>query len=1282
MSETFSPLASAGEETFTPLRTPQRPTYNPLGLARQFSAGMAQTPLDLGLGIPALAGSDWAARNYRLGVDAINRVAGVEDPQWYEDLPGFLAREVGSAVVGLPVSAMRRGYQLMSTAPAALQAGLRGLEAITPLTLPLTRGNIALNAAGGALVGAGVQELVGTEQAARDAEIRRIAELSATERYSAPVPERETFTPVEGETFTPLDEAAPRTLAGRIVGNPYFGAALIGAGAGGAGLLAYRGIRNDQRLQAAQDAQNVVQPGLDPNSTVMRPSFTEGLAQNFVDDATMYNRGIEQMLETGAVTPDQAAQLSAYARTRFTESVRNDVINEALDIGSLPLTRSRITNSVEFEGAYTRMLPEDQAEFDALMGAANELDNRAFNAQNGRFTIYNGQRAPERVNLWDRDDADLAAIVQRAQTNPRIQDMVNLYRADADAQLQYMVDVGLKTQADVNAMKQAHPNYMFTMYNRDRIGVSGDRGIMSTTESNTPTSARTYSDQSGAIRTQSPLVSRNEAWRKLITEALVNDAMVKLARASDRMQGSLNALDKRVFGRVIPSQAPARDGFAAVSFVENGVSKKLEVSAEALQLMGSVPRATAGILSGASNAFRSFTTGAWGALLGSFMAQVSAGMAGMAITINKPRVGRAGIFDGAIRKVTGDRLGLPGDQTFLLQVAGQAVADLLAQNSQWIYNAVQRSHMNGGPLAKFLGPQGTIDLMRRMDQYYRNSNLAALRKAGGTGTGLGYDPTVRYTLQPGQQLRTPEARQAALMPKWEQIRSYEDFVNAAKQFAAKYVTPVQLQHAWGMWTQALDIISSSATSAYFKLNRGRGGATDSVIAAEARGLAGDPSAMGASRMWQGTLSALPYSNITLQSIAAAGRAAKSDPAAFIPGLIIAITTIPLLQVASAIYADMVEQENGRPVKYVAHMLMQNGQQVTGDIRMYIPGIAPEFGMRITPDYTVSPLLAATQYMVIRALGADRPEFWTPEMAPLREAFVDFMSDRTERALSESFTNAYSNVAMNPLIGAGIQASTGFDISNALNLTGPRISAPRDVGMPGYEDRQGSNDPWPRAVRDIIRNVAGASADTILSAVSTGMIAALAEGGEPVAAALDDMSIRAQGNMRQAAPLFQQQRRLVQRDAVGDILANKEAKLQSLVQGLGDITRPDTVGSGNAVRMATGVGRQPPPEDIAPYLQEAAALYNRGILPRIREQRTALQQDILSIENSPEYANNPQRRLEVINERIRGIRELNQQMYVQIQAMEADMSRRSGRQIRFDRLDPQRGLDQFPTLTVQ
>jgi hypothetical protein len=510
------------------------------------------------------------------------------------------------------------------------------------------------------------------------------------------------------------------------------------------------------------------------------------------------------------------------------------------------------------------------------------------------------------------------------------------------------------------------------------------------------------------------------------------------------------------------------------------------------------------------------------------------------------------------------------------------------------------------------------------------------------------------------------------------IQDAGGLVNYVTQAGGK-ITPVQAQRAWDMWKQALDIISGSATSAYFRLNRGRGGASDAVIAAESRGLAGDPSAMGANKLWQGFLSTTPYSNITVQGIAAQAKKANDDFSHFITSLLIATSTIPLIQIMSAILADKVEQENGRPNKYVAHMLMQNSNQALADMRVYIPGVAPEFGFRIAPDHTVMPLMALTQRLLIQILGADKPEFWSPEMAPLRDHFVEFMSDRTSNAMWSAIGTSYGQIAPNPLVAGVLEAATGANLQNALNIVNPNITVPRDVGMPGLEDRQGSNDPWPRVVRTLVTNFTGAAADTILSGLTTAFIASLAEGGEPLAAAVDDLSIRAMGNIRQAAPLLQQQRRLTQRDAVGDILVNQEKKLEEIARGLPDITRPDTVGAGSSTRLATGVGRQPPPDDIAPYLLEAGRMYSRGALPNLREQRAALQQDILSIENDPKWANNPQGRLEIINKRVQEIRQLNQMMYTQIQALETNMSLRSGRRISLERLDPQRGLDQFPSL---
>jgi hypothetical protein len=504
-----------------------------------------------------------------------------------------------------------------------------------------------------------------------------------------------------------------------------------------------------------------------------------------------------------------------------------------------------------------------------------------------------------------------------------------------------------------------------------------------------------------------------------------------------------------------------------------------------------------------------------------------------------------------------------------------------------------------------------------------------------------------------------------------------DYFSIAQQYAAK-ATPIQLERGWNMWKQTLDIMSGSATSAYFRLNRGQRGMSDTALAGEARQLSGDPSAMGRNRIWQGFLSTTPYSNITVQSVAQYGRAFKNTPENFVFGLMLASTVPPLLSLASAIYADMVEEENGRPRQYVAHLLMQSANQSTSDQLIYVPGVKPELGFRQTPDQTIRPLQALTQAIFIEMLGADKPEFWTPEMAPLRNGFVDLMADRTQRNFWAAMNTAIGQVNLNPAITAGVEIATGADLSNTVNFVNPSVRMQRDVGMVGYEDRQGSNDPIPRTLRTILEHGAGASAEPILGLITTGAIAALAEGGEPLAAAMDDLAMRQMGGLRQAAPLLQQQRRLVQRDAVGDVLQAKEASMERIVQGSADFRRPDTVGSGGSVSVE-GVGRQPPPADMIPLLAEAAAIYGRGQLKNQRERRASLQQQILAHENDPVLANNPQERLRVINEKVQQIRMLNQQMYVTVQAFEARQSLQTGRRVRLERLDPQRGLDQFPAL---
>ncbi|CAB4150505.1 hypothetical protein UFOVP568_38 [uncultured Caudovirales phage] len=1277
MAESFvDDTAGFVDDLAVPSRTPQRPTYNPIGLGRQFFAGMAQTPVDITLGIPGALGSDAAAAQYRLSVDSINNFMGVEDPQWREDLPGFIAREVGSAAVGLPARTVSGAYNLLSNAPDAVRIAARGLEAITPLTLPLTGRNIAINAVGGGLVGAGMQEMQGVEQAARDAEVRQQADAIARARYAGEIPQ-----PPATDTF--VDDAAfvddaPRTFLGRVA--PYVAPVALGLGATTGLAVGARSVLADRANRAAQQNIDITQPGRDPNSIVYEPTTAERVIQEGVSDATIFNRTVDDMLDRGTIQPPQAAELRGLASRIFTEAPRYDQIQEALDTGTLPMTGGRFLSKNEFEVPIARMTPQDRAELQAALNIGTELDNRAENLANANMATYNGVRVPARANLWDQDDAALMQRYQQYQQNPAVAAEIQRYRADMDSMLDFMQASGLKDAGAIQAMRQVNPHYVFTQYARDRLAVDNRGSLARTTESNTPLTERTRSDQSGSLRMQDPLIARNEAWRKVIDHAMVNDAIRKLAAEAPSYNAALGATERRTIGRVIAPQAPPRDGFGAVPFLDNGVQRKLEVSAEMLDLMRAAPRASMPVLSGFSNALRSFTTGVFAPIFGSFMAPVSAGMASVATALNRPKGARAGIFDSALQQATGGRIGFKGDVSFVLQTAGQFVADMTAQSSQWAFNGLQRSVLNNGILARQLGQQGATRVLQRLDNYYKNSTLSAMRRSGATGTGLSYDPATRYSLNPGLQALTPELRRQSPLkaPTLDNIRDAGGLVNYVTLLGGK-ITPVQAQRVWDMYKQTLDIMSGSATSAYFRLNRGQRQLTDTALAGETRALSGDPSAMGSNKIWQGILSTLPYSNIAIQSATQYGRAAKNSPAAFIPGLAIAVGVPTLIHVASALYADKVEIENGRPPKYVAHMLMQNAQQDTGNLSIYIPGVEPQFGFRMTPDQPMMPFVAMAKAVLIEMLGADRPEFWTPEMEPLRDGFIDFMSDRQANSIRSALSTAFTSFNMNPLVGAGIELTTGANVDNLLNLGGPRISIPRDVGAPGFEDRQGSNDPIPRAVRTLVENFMGASSEGILSTIQTGVIASLAEGGEPLAAAMDNLSMLQQGNLRQAAPLLQQQRRLVQRDAVGDILGEKEASMQRLYAGSGDYLRPDTVGAGKAMMGATGVGRQPPPDDMIPLLNEARVLYGSGVLPRLRERRTALQQDILSIENSPEYANNPQRRLEVINERVRDIRSLNQTIYEQVQAFEARQTLQTGRRVRLERLDPQRGLDQFPAL---
>lgn len=1277
---------------------PQAPAnaFDPYRIMRQAGAGAIMAVPDIA-GLAGALGWRSAAEWHHDAEEGVNEALGVTSPQYNENFPEFVARQAGAAAVGLPARALGATGRVLS-APGAM----RVLEAVTPLTLPLTLRNFGINLVAGTAIGSGAQALTQVEQAARLAERQPQYEVLHTEADATQPtqPQYEVLhtegAPAQVDAPAATQGAAPayevlhseppaernRTWQGSLASAlPYVAGGLMGA----SGIAALRQLRAANRADTASTG-GLVEPGLTFNPEVAPLTTSETIAQRAISDTAATDRALREGVAAGNIPEAEALDVRGRIATSLQESAKNDRVSEFLRTGNdgFTATPHHSWEGIELEYSALRQLdPARSTLFNDALVAGTELNARDVNLRNGNF-MPGSRTEPARRMLHDMETSDLQAITARAAADPQVARIMQMYRENMNSNLELMVASGLKSRDDVTRMARDNPDYVHTLYAEDRaIRDRSEMAVLTTGKTNnSPLSARTYGHESGSLRAQDPITAGREASRKVMALALENDARRAFAEAimkHVRARPASAATPSLVRGikTRVKDKTPA--GWVPVQYSVNGKVYALEVAPPIAELMQSYPRATMPFVSGLTRIFRNMTTGPIAAAFGIVQAPASALMATAAISVNRIKGTRAGLLDAGLQRATGGRVGLRGDPTFALNSAYAVLADLGAEGSRVFADALRRNKIANsgayGGIVKVIGRAAADRAFTAAQRAYDTSILAQSRKEGSAGIGISRDPAASSDLSVTEMALTPEF---AALAQARNNRGGMDAVAAHAERLGARLTPTDVRRTWRLFATTLDIVSGAATSAYLRQNQGRLG-SQQALHGTARRLAGDPATMGSSTGMQAIYSAIPYSNVTVQSISAYGRAIREHPAAAVGGIAMAVMIPQMTQLASAIIADEYNIANGQPPEHVMGLLSIAAAGQSTDIGISIPGVPFTNRMRIVPDLTYAPLSAAMGTLALYLLGANTDRFWTPQMKAIRDNFTAFMTDRTHSGVTAGLRNMGALVSPPPLMDYYGQAALGVDLGNAMDLTGPRVGIPRDRGAPGYTETARWNSPVPKFISDILETIGGATGQAVLNIANTTLLANRAPNSDPLRAGVEQYTLNSAGTMRLAPPMLQPERQLAQADAVGDALRPKENTLNTLVQGIGDLRRPGTVGSGQNVIVPDGVGRPAPHPELQNIIAMSTAVYQR--LAPLRETRTRLQQELTSIDSTPEKQNNPIDTRTLRNAKVQEIRNINRAMYSMISGLETQLSRSTRRVVRFDALDPQRGIEQFRRLAA-
>ena len=803
---------------------------------------------------------------------------------------------MGSAVVGIPAAFNRAGGKLlqqtiMKQVQRKIQNSIlgraaktntvrvvgRGLEALTPITMPLNVDNYMLNAG----VGAVGTVALGALQEGMAAEAQSVA-------TGAPIPPpkpEEIEQIVEGTLVETFGEESTTE-------EESYNIAAAGAGVLGLGVLTGKikpkhivgGKTFDEQLA---DAANV--------DEVARPSGPATSMGNAVDGLTAIKNAGEQ------ISDDVGRQLEAEASVN-TGVAAQHFVDEFTLRGNLDgLSQPTVPLNAISRG-YRRLAPEQQQMFDELVTYDNALRDRAIaksglqeqinELQNEIILKGDNNKLPElarlkqqldkyeqgidRPNLNDLSDESLKAGIARASQDADVVKLSQMYTKMVQDLAEFRFKQGEIDRATADQWKASRPMYMPLRQDpyEGAAGMSrkwaifkdkfnfGDNKNRPAYGYN-PASMRDLSDNTvNVTRPMLPLEAIGQYADKIIKRGHENKARRRILRVLSRAEKPSAVVRHRQSYKQsrVPGANPDPRGEKYIAVADRGMIDYYDVPDEALRAsLRFAPGAYVPVLSDMRRMFQSLTTGPgapffatkaylWDSFLLSMIGPKGRKRGGVVDALGDVLAGDAGVRAANY---------LPDPTVFL---SGLYDALMLATNKTKRHVAekiVEDLATNSGVFAALASNPRTKAWLNRVAQtMYKSFNESAYGVMLASGAVHG---------------------------------RFLDDINYAKVRSEKLFdvgVPPIAREAVNSYIGLLDSLHNGARAAYFTSNyaalsrkyKGKvpKGEVDKLIT-ETKKLTGDPSRQGTNPWVTGTLSAIPYANVSAQALMNFGRIIRQQP---------------------------------------------------------------------------------------------------------------------------------------------------------------------------------------------------------------------------------------------------------------------------------------------------------------------------------------------------------------------------------------------------------------------
>lgn len=657
--------------------------------------------------------------------------------------------------------------------------------------------------------------------------------------------------------------------------------------------------------------------------------------------------------------------------------------------------------------------------------AADELDNRMTN---------NGIRH----NFADVDSNALSQIVADARRIPAVSNLLDEAKQYTDNFTQWMVHRGLVSPAEAAQFRNMRPHYLPSANFEGLIDnpltrrdVSRNLGI-----NQIPVHAAELQKQhfEAVFR-----AAEDNMWKRDVLKAYSDFQSVNPQRAQ---LVKVVATPMNIQGQ---SQGAAKDRMFLNVRNDQGQLVTYEImSPDVHRWLTQVGGHRAHeYLRAQRSLMESFTTGRYSWLTGNVMAPLIAAYNGSISSIVRPHGMSYGLVDTALQKVTGGRVGLPGDVTGTL--VGQPIAAAIDAGSMISERIARMLHPEANaPLNNMLRSMLGDNLVDAMalnarDRYMR-SQYAERRRFGLVGS-AGMDatnvPNVQSSIAPG----APTSALNNMTP--ELFRAYDPKVPMTN------ITIPTPGRALAIKTDGLigelhRLITESHASWAYRVNKGRMPAEQLVH--QVRRLTGDPSEVGTSRVMQAANAAIPYFAPSVQGTRRVGQAIADQPLSTSMGIFNGV----VLPVLGSVYLAMLAGDEA-----IDYMLNETNTDRFASRVSFVWGDPTRDRVDFAVDPVMRPVMAAAKSFAIdlflSAARAD-PESFSDAIAVLTDLFSKHLTTQQLNNIGSAATSVVEP-GLPPAARAVAIGAAGKDLPmgwmhDALKGNNPMIDVATQRSIPG------------------------------------------------------------------------------------------------------------------------------------------------------------------------------------------------------------------------------------------